>query len=202
MEKILVAEDDDSIREELYTLLKNNGYCPVAKPPCDLALLDVNMPGDNGYEVCRKLKQTSSVPVIFLTCRDSVEDEIIGFGVGGDDYIKKPYNSAVLLARISRLLKKNNAVFTVRGLTLDCASLTLHYEGKSVILTKNEMRIIYSLMQKPVCSKEEIIEDLWSNSCYIDENTLYVNINRLREKLKELGASGFLQTVRGVGYRL
>ena len=202
MEKILVAEDDKSIREELMTLLSNNGYCPVTQPPCDLALLDVNMPGESGFEICRRLKQTSKVPVIFLTCRDSAEDEIIGFGVGGDDYIKKPYNSAVLLARIARLLKSNNAVNTVRGLTLDSAALAMQYNGKSVPLTKNEMRIMHFLMQKPVCAKEEIIENLWVNSCYIDENTLYVNINRIREKLKELGAEGFLQTVRGVGYKL
>lgn len=202
MEKILVAEDDKSIREELITLLKNNGYCPVNEPPCDLALLDVNMPGESGFEMCRKIKQTSSVPVIFLTCRDSAEDEILGFGVGGDDYIKKPYNSAVLLARISRLLRKSNSVFSVRGLALDCAALMLQYNAKTIDLTKNEMRIMYFLMQKPVCTKEEIIENLWVNSCYIDENTLYVNVKRIREKLKELGADGFLKTVRGVGYRL
>lgn len=202
MERILVVEDDMRIREELMTLLRSHGYLPVTELPCDLALLDVNLPGENGFEVCRKIKTASSAPVIFLTARDGVEDEILGFGVGADDYIRKPYNSAVLLARISRLLKKNKSVFTARELTLDCANLTLLYGGKSVLLTKNEMRIIYCLMQKSLCSKEEIIEDLWTNSCYLDENTLYVNINRIREKLKELGAEGYLQTIRGVGYKL
>lgn len=202
MEKILVVEDDMRIREELMTLLKVNGYIPVLEPPCDLALLDVNLPGENGFEVCRKLKAASASPVIFLTARDSVEDEILGFGVGADDYIRKPYNSAVLLARIARLLKKNSTIFSVRDLTLDCATLTLRYLDKSVALTKNEMRIMHTLMQKAVCEKEEIIETLWMHGCYLDENTLYVNINRLRNKLKELGAEGYLQVVRGVGYRL
>lgn len=202
MDKILVVEDDACIREELTTLLRANGYCPVTEQPCDLALLDVNLPGENGFEICRKLKKTSPVPVIFLTARDSAEDELLGFGVGADDYIKKPYNSAVLLARIARLLKKNSAFFTVRELTLDCAALTLRYRDKSTTVTKNEMRILYCLMRKPVCSREELIEELWSNECYLDENALYVNINRLREKLKALGAESYLQTVRGMGYRL
>lgn len=202
MERILVVEDDKRIREELMTLLQVQGYLPVIEPPCDLALLDVNLPGESGFTICRKLKAESSVPVIFLTARDSVEDELLGFGLGADDYIKKPYSAAVLLARIARLLKRNGRTFTVRELTLDPATLTLCFHGKGVSLTKNEMRILYCLMQKPLCTKEEIVEDLWANSCYLDENTLYVNINRIREKLKELGAAGYLQTVRGVGYRL
>ncbi len=123
-----------------------------------------------------------------------------GFQYGADDYIKKPYNSAVLLARIARLLKKNNAVSTLRGLTLDCTAHEVRYGGKTVSLTKNEMRIIHFLMRKPLCGKDEIIENLWFDSCYIDENTLYVNINRIREKLKEIGAENFLQTVCGRTY--
>ena len=105
MERIFVAEDDESIREELKTLLEANGYKAVDAPPCDLALLDVNLPGENGFEICRKLRMHSDVPVIFLTARDSAEDEIVGFGVGADDYIRKPYNSSVLLMRIARLCR-------------------------------------------------------------------------------------------------
>lgn len=197
-----MAEDDEVIRNELTALLAANGYDPVFAPPCDLALLDVNMPEENGFELCRRIKRTSSAPVIFLTARDSVEDEITGFGIGGDDYIRKPYNSAILLARIARLLNKTNKVYTVRGLTLDLLALTLSYGERSVTLTKNEARIVYSLMNREVCGKDEIIEDLWVNECYVDENALYVNINRIRDKLKELGAEGFLRTVRGVGYKL
>ena len=198
-----MIEDDESIRKELITLIRSNGYLTVDEPPCDLALLDINLPGENGYEICRKLRQNSDVPVIFLTARDSAEDEILGFGVGADDYIRKPYNSSVLLARISRLLKrKNTQTMTVRGLTLNLSYMTVSFEGKTEELTKNETRILVCLMQKELCTREEIIEDLWSNSLYIDENTLYVNVNRLREKLKRLGAENFIRTVRGVGYRL
>lgn len=102
MERILVVEDDKSIREELGLLLAANGYQVVAEPPCDLALLDINLPGENGFEICRRLRETSDVPVIFLTARTSAEDEILGFGMGADDYIRKPYHSTVLLARIAR----------------------------------------------------------------------------------------------------
>lgn len=203
MDKILVVEDDQSIKEELILLLQANGYQAVNEPPCELALLDINLPGESGFEICRKLRQSSDVPVIFLTARESAEDEILGFGMGADDYIRKPYNSTVLLARIARLLKrKNSASLTVRELTLDLADMTVSYRGKLQELTKNETRILACLMQKELCTREEIIEDLWQNSLYIDENTLYVNVNRLRDKLKSIDADGFLRTVRGVGYRL
>ena len=202
MDRILVAEDDESIREELKTLLRANGYRTVDEPPCELALLDVNLPNESGFELCRRLRTQSSVPVIFLTARSSAEDELLGFGVGADDYIRKPYNSSVLLARIARLLKRQTvSVVAVRGLTLDLSDMTVSFEGQKAELTKNETRILACLMKKELCTKEEIFEDLWNNSLYVDENTLYVNINRLREKLKSLGAEEFIRTVRGVGYR-
>lgn len=203
MDKILVVEDDQSIRKELIILLQANGYQAVSEPPCDLALLDINLPNESGFEICRRLRQTSDVPVIFLTAREAVEDEILGFGMGADDYIRKPYNSTVLLARIARLLKrKSNTVLSVRGLALNLSDMTVCYQNRSKELTKNETRILYCLMQRDLCTREEIIEDLWQNSLYIDENTLYVNVNRLRDKLKQLGAADFIRTVRGVGYRL
>lgn len=203
MEKILVVEDDESVREELTALLQANGYVVVSQPPCDLALLDVNLPGENGFELCRKLRQHSDVPVIFLTARETAEDEIIGFGVGADDYIRKPYHSSVLLARMARLLKrKSSPVMTARDLTLNLADMTVCREGQVQELTRNETRILACLMKKGLCTREEIVEDLWQNSLYIDENTLYVNVNRLREKLGHLGAKDYIRTVRGVGYRL
>ena len=203
MYKILVMEDDAAILEELEMLLRIHGYQVVDRLPCDLALLDINLPGENGFEICRKIRETSDIPIIFLTARDSNEDELIGFGVGADDYIRKPYNSSILLARISRLLaRKTTTIQSVRGLTLDSTTLKVQYDGASVELTKNETRILASLMKKELLTRVEIIEDLWNDSLYIDENTLYVNINRLRDKLKQIGASDFIKTVRGVGYRL
>lgn len=203
MEKILVIEDDAVIRQELSELLLANGYLTVSGPPCDLALLDINLPGESGYEICRRLRERSDVPVIFLTARETAEDELLGFGVGADDYIRKPYNSSVLLARIARLLKrKSSPVLQVRELTLDLADMTVHFRENTAELTKNETRILACLMKKELCTRMEIIEDLWNNRLYIDENTLYVNINRLRDKLKRMGAEGYIRTVRGVGYRL
>ena len=151
MERILVAEDDESIRKELCALLGANGYIAVSEPPCELALLDVNMPGESGFELCRKLRTNSSVPVIFLTARSSSEDELIAFGSGADDYIRKPYNSSVLLARIARLLKRQTAsVINGRGLTLSLADMRVRYGDKSAELTKNETRILYCLMKKEI----------------------------------------------------
>ena len=203
MKRIRIIEDDDAIRTELTTLLLTNGYLPVEEDPCDLILMDVNLPGENGFILCRKLRQSSNVPVIFLTARDTPEDELLAFGVGGDDFIRKPYNSAVLLARIARILKTTaNDTLTVRGLTLDLPGMRAVFGGTAVELTKNEVRILRCLMQKDVCTRDELIEDLWTNGMYIDGNTLYVNIGRLREKLGQIGATDFIRTVRGVGYRL
>lgn len=203
MERILVAEDDESVRAELTALLQANGYAVVAEPPCELALLDVNLPGASGFELCRRLRQHSDVPVIFLTARESPEDEILGFGMGADDYIRKPYHSSVLLARMARLLKrKKSPVMSARDLTLNLADLTVCRNGQCQELTKNETRVLACLMEKGLCTREEIVEDLWRDSLYIDENALYVNINRLREKLGKLGAGDYIRTVRGVGYRL
>ena len=203
MKRIRIIEDDAAIRTELTTLLLTNGYLPVEEDPCDLILMDVNLPGENGFILCRKLRQSSNVPVIFLTARDTPEDELLAFGVGGDDFIRKPYNSAVLLARIARILKTtSNETWTVRGLTLDLPGMRAVFGGAAVELTKNEVRILRCLMQKDICTREELIEDLWTNGMYIDGNTLYVNIGRIREKLGQIGATDFIRTVRGVGYSL
>lgn len=203
MKKILIVEDDEAIRTELITLLRSNGYMTVEAQPCDLILMDINLPGESGFTRCRKLRQNSDTPVIFLTARDTPEDELLAFGVGGDDFIRKPYNSAVLLARIGRILKSTESIScTVRGLTLDLPGMRVAFAGNTVELTKNETRILWCLMQKELCTRDELIEDLWTNGMYIDGNTLYVNIGRLREKLERLGTKDFIRTVRGVGYRL
>ncbi len=203
MKRIQIIEDDAAIRAELKTLLQANGYTTVEEGSCDLVLMDVNLPGESGFTLCRKLRQSSSTPVIFLTARDTPEDELLAFGVGGDDFIRKPYNSAVLLARIARILKTTASdTLTVRGLTLDLSGMKAHFGGEAVELTKNEARILRCLMQKELCTRDDLIEDLWTNGMYIDGNTLYVNIGRLREKLGQIGARDFIRTVRGVGYRL
>ncbi len=207
MYKILIVEDDDSIKEELCALLRANGYDAVFSPPCDLALLDVNLPDGNGFELCRKLRMQSDVPVIFLTARSSAEDELVGFGVGADDYIRKPYNSSVLLMRIARLLNRHTqSTLSARGLTLDLSDMSVRCGDARVELTKNETRILACMIKNELASKivtkEEILEELWNGGMYLDESTLYVNVSRLRDKLKSVGASDRIRTVRGVGYRL
>lgn len=203
MNRIRIIEDDEAIYTELCALLASNGYVPVEQEPWDLILMDVNLPGESGFTLCRKLRQSSDTPVIFLTARNTPEDELLAFGVGADDFISKPYNSAVLLARINRVLKKSAAESTtVRGLTIDLPGLRAVYQGRSADLTRNEARILWCLTRKELCTRQELIEDLWANGMYIDGNTLYVNIGRLRDKLSSIGAADFIHTVRGVGYRL
>ena len=215
MAKIYIIEDDPKIRAQLSLLLDKHGYQCRASDSFEgifeavkaygpeLILLDINLPGENGFEICQKIRRQSDVPVIFLTARDSREDEILGFGMGADDFIRKPYDSSVLLARIGRLLiRRERSVLTVRDLTLNLAELTVAYGDKQEELTRNEMRILACLMQRRMCTREEIIEELWKDSLYIDDNTLGVNISRLREKLKRLGADDYIRTVRGVGYRV
>lgn len=203
MNRIRIIEDDEAIYTELCALLASNGYVPVEQEPWDLILMDVNLPGESGFTLCRKLRQSSDTPVIFLTARNTPEDELLAFGVGADDFISKPYNSAVLLARINRVLKKSAAESTtVRGLTIDLPGLRAVYRGQSADLTRNEARILWCLTRKELCTRQELIEDLWANGMYIDGNTLYVNIGRLRDKLSSIGAADFIHTVRGVGYRL
>lgn len=201
--RIQIIEDDEAIRAELWALLLANGYQPVEEGDCDLILMDVNLPGENGFSRCRRLRETSDTPVIFLTARDTPEDELLAFGVGADDFIRKPYHSSVLLARIGRILRSAGSdVISVRGLTLELAGMRVSYRGNSAELTRNEVRILWCLMQRGLCTREELIEELWNDGMYIDGNTLYVNIGRLREKLERIGADGFISTVRGVGYRL
>ena len=202
MKRIMIVEDDETLAEELSILLKRNGYEPVVSEPCDLILMDVNLPGESGFSRCRKIKEKSSVPVIFLTARNTPEDEILGFAVGCDDYIRKPYNSLVLLARIERLLKTETQDPEVRGLKVKRGEMKVQYNGMETDLTRNEMRILLCLMKRGLASRTEIVEDLWSEGIYVDENTLYVNIARLRDKLSTIKAEDFIHTVRGVGYRI
>lgn len=203
MDRIYVEEDDKAIYDELKLLLEANGYEVVSAPPCELALIDINLGGTSGFEICRSLRKKHSFPIIFLTARTENRDEIMGFALGADDYIRKPYDSSVLLARIGRLLKKReDTVLKKKGLTLRLDTLRVSKDDRETELTKNEARILSLLMKKDVSTKDEIISYMWDNSLYIDSSTLYVNLNRLRGKLKEVGADDCIVNIRGVGYRL
>ena len=218
--KIAIVEDDMKIREELSKLLKNNGYevisfnefenipLQIKNSDANLVLLDINLPFENGYEICRKIKNESNIPIIFVTSRDSTEDEIMSIKVGGIDFITKPYDTIILLEKIKRAINLSNPMnfkeITKKGYTLDLHLSLLKYEGKEIELTRNEFRILYYFFMNDnrVISNEELLEKLWNDKYYLDENILLVNINRLRKKAEEIGIKDLLENVRGKGYKL
>lgn len=219
MTKILIIEDDADIRDELALLLQNEGYQTqsvtdfehpesiVSAFAPDLILLDLGLPGRDGFLLCRAIRKESKTPIIFVTSRDSSMDELKALSLGGDDYVTKPYNVPVLLARIRAVLRRGGApddILSWGGLRLDLTKAVLEAEGRSREATKNEIRILACLMKKPeqVVSRAELIDYLWDNGVYIDDNVLSVNITRLRAKLDELGLPGYITTKRGLGYKL
>ena len=218
--KIAIVEDDMKICEELSKLLKNNGYEIVAfnefenipllikNSEVNLVLLDINLPFENGYEICRKIKENNNIPIIFVTSRDSTEDEIMSIKVGGIDFITKPYDTIILLEKIKRAINLSNPMnfkeITKKGYTLDLHLSLLKYDNKEIELTRNEFRILYYFFMNDnrIISKEELLEKLWNDKYYLDENILLVNINRLRKKAEEIGIKDLLENVRGKGYKL
>ena len=218
--KIAIVEDDMKIREELSKLLKNNGYEIVAfnefenipllikNSEVNLVLLDINLPFENGYEICRKIKENKNMPIIFVTSRDRTEDELMSIKVGGIDFITKPYDTIILLEKIKRAINLSNPMnfkeITKKGYTLDLHLSLLKYDNKEIELTRNEFRILYYFFMNDnrIISKEELLEKLWNDKYYLDENILLVNINRLRKKAEEIGIKDLLENVRGKGYKL
>lgn len=218
MAQIFVVEDDAAIRNELLEVLERNGFetacclafdrvvedILVADP--DLVLLDLTLPGTDGQFICRELREKSSVPIVVLTSRVTEIDEVMSMTMGADDFVPKPYSSRVLIARISALLRRVGAAESSslkhNGLELDPARSLAFANGKQVELTKNEMRILSLLMSKAgtIVSRDAIMRDLWDSDAFVDDNTLTVNINRLRSTLEKIGVTGYLTTHRGRGY--
>lgn len=221
MAKIMIIEDDPAVREELALLLANEGYIPipvttfhntiqqVKEAAPDLILLDLGLPGQDGFSVCTELRRDNNIPIIFVTARDSTADELLALSMGGDDYISKPYNIPLLLARIKVILrrrspKSDETLPEAGGLTLDSARGTASANGLSVELTRNEIHILSHLMSHAgtIVSRADLTEALWNSKIYIDDNTLSVNITRLRGKLNELGLPDYIKTRRGLGYQI
>lgn len=221
MQKIMIIEDDPMIREELSLLLENEGYQVILVTDftdmanqirdCapDLVLLDLGLPGRDGLSLCARIRQNSSLPIIIVTSRDSSADEFRGLSLGSDDYITKPYDVPVLLARIKAVLRRSAGVsetdlLEAEGLRLSLTKGTVSLNGRSVELTRNELRILAHLMTHAgeIVSRADLIDALWENQIYIDDNTLSVNVTRLRTKLKELGRPDCIRTRRGMGYQL
>lgn len=222
MYKIMIIEDEANIRIELKTILENALYNVVLVDKFenvvkqiidenpDIILLDVNLPNRSGLDICMDLRKISDIPIIFVTSKNTSMDELNCITLGGDDYISKPYNPPILLARISSILKRtrkiteNKNVLTHKGVTLDVLNATVKYNDDYIELSKTEMKILYYLFlnKDKIVGRISLVEYLWDNQSFIDDNTLSVNITRIRNKLSEIGVENFIETKRGLGYKI
>lgn len=220
MEKIIIVEDDKIIREELQSFLSKYGYEVVAPSEfenivefilnenANLVLLDINLPVFDGYYICREVRKKSEVPIIVVTSRDSDMDELMSINLGADDFVTKPYNTQIFLARIGALLKRSGSntvstnILTYKDFQLNLSNATVLYNGKEIDLTKNEVKILSYLINHKgeIVSRELLMEYLWTSEFFVDDSTLTVNITRLRKKLEEIGIENVIETRRGLGY--
>ncbi|MDO4282963.1 MAG: response regulator transcription factor [Clostridia bacterium] len=222
MAKILIVEDDEKLRNELEIFLMKNGYevgslskfdntvKDILKISPSLILLDINLPFLDGEFVLKEIRKVSDVPIIMVTSRENEIDELLSLNYGADDYVTKPFNIQILLAKIATVLKRVNKG-DISYNKIDCGNFTLNI-SKSVIekddkvidLTKNELKILHFLVQKRghIVSRDEIMEYLWDSSNFIDDNTLTVNVTRLRNKLEDINLKDIIETKRGQGYIL
>lgn len=222
MQKILIIEDDEKLRNELETFLNKNGFTAtslkkfdnavedIQKIQADLLLLDINLPYTDGEFICKEVRKTSNVPIIMVTSRDNEMDELLSLNYGADQYVTKPYNIQILLAKIVGLLKRNQNAGNNPD-KIDCGEFVLNTAGRiiekednKVELTKNEYKILEYLVlhRQQVISRDEIMDYLWESEEFVDDNTLNVNIKRLRTKLTALGLIDQIETRRGQGYLL
>ena len=222
MYKILIVEDDTTIAKQLEEQLRKWGYetaCAenfenilpqfVSFSP-QLVLLDIGLPFYNGYYWCGEIRKISQVPVVFLSSASDNMNIIMAMNMGGDDFIGKPFDFEVLLAKVQAILRRTYAfqaqpsVMEHRNVILSLTDMSLLYQGNQQELSKNEFRILELLYEHAgsMVSRERIMKRLWDNECFVDENTLNVNINRLRKKLEEMGVHDFILTRKGVGYQL
>ena len=219
MPKILIIEDDEKLREELKIFLNKNGYNAITlttfdntiqdilQTNPDLILLDINLPNTDGEYICKEIRKQSNMPIIIVTSRDNELDELLSIKNGADHYITKPFNIHILLAKIGSLLRRTNMQevndkIDEKDFILNTSNNTIEKDGKIIELTKNEYKIFKYLVQNrgKIVSREDIMECLWESESFIDDNTLTVNITRLRNKLEELELKELLETKRGRGY--
>ncbi len=222
MQKILIVEDDKKIRKELEEFLNKHGYLAkglekfdntiqdILNENADLILLDINLPYVDGEFVCKEVRKTSDVPIIMVTSRDNEIDELMSLNYGADQYVTKPYNIQILLAKINGLLKRNKKSekeiqkIDCDGFLLNIAERVIEKDEQKIELTKNEYSILYylSINKGRIVSRDEIMDYLWESEEFIDDNTLSVNVKRLRGKLEEIGLIDRIETRRGQGYIL
>ena len=207
------------LREELKIFLNKNGYKAttlttfdntiqdILQTNPDLILLDINLPNTDGEYICKEIRKQSNMPIIIVTSRDNELDELLSINNGADHYITKPFNIQILLAKIGSLLRRTNMQevndkIDAKDFILNTSNNTIEKDGKIIELTKNEYKIFKYLVQNrgKIVSREDIMECLWESESFIDDNTLTVNITRLRNKLEELELKELLETKRGRGY--
>jgi len=219
MKHILVIEDDSLIRNEIVILLEKAGYQvdeitdfkdttqQAMKYDVDLILLDLNLPGESGFQICKNLKAKESMPILILTSRDRLSDEIHALKLGADEYLTKPFRKERLLARIENILKRyegRNNLLEKDNFLLDRNTYTLYINGNSVLLPQNQGKLleVFLTSDHEVVTKEELSMKLWNTTEFIDENALQVNITRLKKVMNESGIKLKVKSVRGIGYKL
>ena len=220
MYRILIVEDDEIIARSLKKHLESWDYDVVcvedfsdvmkqfvgAAP--QLVLMDIKLPFRDGYYWCSRIREESAVPVVFLSSASDNMNIIMAVNMGGDDFIAKPFDLSVLTAKVQAMLRRTyefageTNFLEHRGAMLDTGSGVLNYRGKRIELTKNEWRILQSLLENKgkAVSRDTLMMHLWESDSFIDDNTLTVNVTRLRKKLEEAGLTDFIQTKKGVGY--
>lgn len=219
MKKIAVVEDEEYMREELCSILQKAGFETVAITAFedsveqlssltpDLVILDLNLPGISGFQICRELKQKTAIPVLVLTSRDQMQDELQSLRLGADEFLTKPCRKERLLARISNILKRyegRNNLLEGEGFLLDRGTYTLYIHNTSVVLPKNQGKLLEELLSggdDPV-SAQQLCTALWGTTEFIDENALQVNLTRLKKTMANLEMQQKIVAVRGLGYRL
>lgn len=222
MYKILIVEDDPIIFSQVKEHLEKWNYqirgisdfskvieTFVAEMP-QMVIMDIGLPFYNGYHWCMEIRKISKVPIIFLSSASDNMNVVMAMNMGGDDFIMKPFDLQVLLAKIQALLRRTydfqtqTGLVEHRGIILNLMNTELQVGSQKVVLTKNEFRMLELLFENKGCvvSREELMKRLWDNACFVDDNTLTVNMTRLRKKLEEAGVTGLITTKKGIGYLL
>jgi len=217
----MVVEDDKTIKNIILENIVRWGFTPIdiddygevfntfAKEEPHLVLLDINLPSYDGFYWCNKIRTVSKVPIVFISSRNSNMDIVMAMNMGGDDFVQKPFSMEVLMAKMNALLRRTydytnveSSIIEHRTVVLNLKDNNLIYNDKKVELTKNEFKILYILMKNngTIVSREKIMRKLWEDESFVDDNTLTVNINRLRKKLSDIDLENFIETKKGQGY--
>ena len=222
MYKIFLVEDDETIAKMVKNHLEKWDYevriaqkfdrimAEFADYEPQLVLMDIGLPFYNGYHWCTQIRKVSNVPVVFLSSAADNMNIVMAATMGADDFIAKPFDMQVLTVKIQAILRRsydfagNSSVLEHKGAMLNISEAELSYEGESLELTKNELKILQTLFENKasIVTRDTLMTKLWESDTYVDENTLSVNVNRLRKKLASIGLSDFIITKKGIGYKL